>query len=302
VSSLIEAGAELTEVVESIDEKPISVRAAVLGSAEGRIGAGLGAIVLAIIVFGRFLAPDDPTHFLSGTVAASPSSAHLLGTDAAGRDVLSRLLTGGDTVILIPLVAVVLASLLGGSLGLVSAYARGRVDTIITKLFDVMLTLPPLLIVLVVIAGFGTANFTLIVTVAIVYSAGFGRVVRSATQTVVVNAYVAAAQARGERGSAILLREILPNIVAPVLAEFGLRLTYGILFVSGLSFLGLGVQPPRPDWGLMVAENRGLISVAPLATVAPVLAITMLAVSLNLMTDALISHLTREESGRVITL
>ena len=90
--------------------------------------------------------------------------------------------------------------------------------------------------------------------------------------------------------------------MAPVLAEFGLRLTYGILFVSGLSFLGLGVQPPRPDWGLMVAENRGLISVAPLATVAPVLAITMLAVSLNLMTDALISHLTREESGQVLTL
>lgn len=300
--AMIEAGAELTDVVESIDEKPISVRAAVLGSTEGRIGAVLGVIVLSIIIFGRFLAPDDPTHFLSGTVAAPPSSAHLLGTDAAGRDVLSRLLTGGDTVILIPLVAVVLACLMGGILGLVSAYARGRVDTVITKVFDVMLTLPPLLIVLVVIAGFGTANFTLIVTVAIVYSAGFGRVVRSATQTVVVNAYVAAAQARGERGSAILLREILPNIVAPVLAEFGLRLTYGILFVSGLSFLGLGVQPPRPDWGLMVAENRGLISVAPLATVTPVLAITMLAVSLNLMTDALISHLTREESGQVITL
>jgi peptide/nickel transport system permease protein len=303
VSSLVEEEAELETFAHlEFDESPISIRKAVLGSTEGRIGVVLGLIVLAVIVFGRFVTPYSPTHFLSGPVAASPSSAHLLGTDADGRDVLSRLLTGGDTVILIPLVAVCLACLLGGSLGLVSAYARGRIDTVITKLFDIMLTLPPLLVVLVVIAGFGTASFTLIVTVALVFSAGFGRVVRSATQSVVVNAYVAAAQARGERVGAILLREILPNIVAPVLAEFGLRLTYGILFVSGLSFLGLGVQPPRPDWGLMVAENRGLISVAPLATVAPVVAIAMLSISLNLMTDALISHLTREEAGQVIAL
>jgi peptide/nickel transport system permease protein len=138
--------------------------------------------------------------------------------------------------------------------------------------------------------------------VGVVFAPGFGRVVRASTQSVVVNAYIEAAQARGERSSAILLREVLPNIAAPVLAEFGLELTYGILFVSGVSYLGLGVQPPQADWGLMISQNSGILAVAPLGALAPAAAITVLCVGLNLLTDSLSNYLSRGEASRVIEL
>jgi peptide/nickel transport system permease protein len=129
-----------------------------------------------------------------------------------------------------------------------------------------------------------------------------GRVVRGATQAVVTNDYVAAAQARGERTSAIVVREVLPNIAAPAIADFALRITYAVIFVSTLNFLGLGAQPPKPDWGLMVAESRSFISVAPWATLAPAIGIAALSISFNFLADALTRHLTRESARGVVPL
>ncbi len=169
-------------------------------------------------------------------------------------------------------------------------------------MFDVILTLPPLLIVLVIIGGLGSSDTVLIITVALVYAPGMGRVVRGTAQSVIVNPYVLSAQARGERDLSIIYREILPNVTGPTLAEFGLRLTYGILFVATLSFLGLGVQPPASDWGLMVAENRGLITVAPWGTMLPALGITALAVALNLSADALSRVLAGDELSRLAVI
>jgi peptide/nickel transport system permease protein len=272
----------------------------VLRSAEGRIGVFLGVFMVGLIVLGSIFAPE--TTYGAGMPGSPSSAEHWFGTDALGRDVLLRFLHGGDTVLLIPLVAVTLALLLGGSLGLFAAYWGGRPDVIISRVFDVMLTIPPLLVVLVVIGALGTSNVVLITTVAVVYAPALGRVVRATAQSVKVNPFVLSAQARGESDLAIIFREIVPNVSGPVLAEFGLRLTYAILFVATLSFLGLGVQPPSPDWGLMVAENRGLLTIAPWGTMLPALGITALAVSFNLIADAVSKSLAGDELSRLAVI
>jgi peptide/nickel transport system permease protein len=289
---------DLTELAVSTSPKArrLTLYHSILRSNEGLIGALLGIGMIALIVIGPFVSAH--TALGDNAAALGPSHAHPLGTDALGRDVLSRVLSGGRTVLLIPLAAVSLAALVGGTLGISSAYVGGWPDNLLTRVFDLVLTIPPLLVVLVVIAGLGTSNTVIILTVAVAWAPGYGRVVRSATQSVVVNLYVAAAKARGERGLAIVFREILPNIVGPALTEFGLEVTYAVLFVAGLSFLGLGVQPPNADWGLMVAENRGILPVAPLASLAPALAIVVLAVSFNLLTDALTKDLTGDHLSR----
>ncbi|MDQ4082514.1 MAG: ABC transporter permease [Actinomycetota bacterium] len=285
---------------EEEEARPPSAWRTIVGSLEGRIGLALGVVMLALIAFGRFFAPYEPTEQLVGPQTTGPSGDHLLGTDNLGRDVFSRFLAGGDTIVLVPLAAVALAFVAGGGLGMLGAYARGRIDTLITRGFDLLLTLPPLLLVLVIIAGVGTSNLVLIVTVALVFLPRVGRVLRGATQAVVTNDYVAAAQARGERTWAILVREVLPNIAAPAIADFALRITYGVIFVATLNFLGLGAQPPEPDWGLMVAESRNFLSVAPWATLAPALGIAALSISFNLIADALTRHLTREAARGVV--
>jgi peptide/nickel transport system permease protein len=280
-----------TELVDEEGRAPSAWRA-VLASAEGRIGVGIGAIVLFVIIFGRFFTPYPPNEVGVGGATTNPSAEHLLGTDALGRDTLSRLLVGGTTIILIPLIAVALAWVIGGTLGMLGAYKGGRLDALITRAFDLVLSLPPLLIVLVAIAALGTSNVVLVITIMLVYLPRMGRLARGATQGVVTNEYVAAAQARGERTRAILFREVLPNILAPTTADFALRITYGVIFVATLNFLGLGVQPPKADWGVMVAEGRGFINIAPAATLAPAAAIALLSIALNLIADALTQHVT----------
>ena len=291
---------EVTAIVPASPARQQSLLRAVLRTGEGRIGIGLGVFMIGLIVIGALFGPT--TDYNAAAPGSGSSAAHWFGTDALGRDVLSRFLHGGTTVLLIPLVAVTLSLIIGGSLGLFGAYWGGWPDVVISKVFDVILTLPPLLVVLVIIGGLGASDTVLIITVALVYAPGMGRVVRGTAQSVIVNPYVLSAQARGERDLSIIFREVLPNVSGPTLAEFGLRLTYGILFVATLSFLGLGVQPPASDWGLMVAENRGLITVAPWGTLLPALGITALAVALNLSADALSRVLAGDDLSRLAVI
>jgi peptide/nickel transport system permease protein len=284
--------------VETPSEAPTSVAGdriwrAVLRSTEGRVGVSLGAIMLAVVLFGRFAAPYGPTAIAVGPPSSGPTAAHLLGTDSLGRDTLSRFLYGGLSIFVAPALAVVIAYLIGTPLGIVAGYRRGAYDAVLNRLFDLLLTLPPFLLILVLIAGLGTSREVLVGTVALVFVPRIGRVVRAATLGVVTNDYVAAAEARGERGAYIVAREILPNIVEPLIVDFSLRLTYSIIFVSSLNFLGLGVQPPNPDWGVMVAEGRSIITVAPLAAFAPAAGIAALSISFNLIADAMGRHLSR---------
>jgi peptide/nickel transport system permease protein len=291
---------EVAAIAPATTARRQSLLRAVLRTGEGRIGIGLGVFMIGLIIIGAVFGPT--TDYNAAAPGSGSSAAHWFGTDALGRDVLSRFLHGGTTVLLIPLVAVTFSLIIGGSLGLFGAYWGGWPDVVISKVFDVILTLPPLLIVLVIIGGLGASDTVLIITVALVYAPGMGRVVRGTAQSVIVNPYVLSAQARGERDLSIIFREVLPNVSGPTLAEFGLRLTYGILFVATLSFLGLGVQPPASDWGLMVAENRGLITVAPWGTLLPALGITALAVALNLSADALSRVLAGDDLSRLAVI
>ena len=261
---------------------------AILASTQGRVGLGLGGLV-----FGRFSTPYPPDAIGVGGSAVGPSADHLLGTDSLGRDTFSRLLVGGTTIILIPLAAVGLAWIVGGTLGMFAAYKGGAIDAVISRAFDVLLALPALLFVLVAIAALGTSSTVLVLTIMLVYIPRMGRIARGATQGVIGLEYVAAAQARGERTAAIVFREVLPNVLAPTTADFALRITYGVIFVATLNFLGLGVQPPKADWGTMVAEGRGFIELNPLATLAPAAMIATLSVGLNLIADAFTEHITR---------
>ena len=264
---------------------------AVLRSPEGRIGVGLSLAMVLMVLVGQLYTPYSPTAIGVATPNSGPSGSHLLGVDNLGRDILSRVLAGGASVLVTPLLAICLAATVGMTLGICAAYVRGRVDTIISRLFDVVLTMPPLLIVLVVIAGAGTSRVALVTTVGVVFAPRMGRVAKGAAQAVVTHDYVAAAQARGESIGRIVLGELLPNMAAPLLAEFALRLTYAIGFVSTLSFFGLGAQPPSSDWGLMVAQSRDTLTIAPLATIVPAAGIAGFAVGFSLIADAVTRRL-----------
>jgi peptide/nickel transport system permease protein len=268
---------------------------AALGTLEGRVGICLGLALIALVVVGPLIAPYSPDALAAGPSLSGPSSAHLLGTDQLGRDVLSRVLSGGRTVLLAPLAATVLAFIMGGLSGMWAAYRGGVLDRGVSRVFDLFLAIPSLLIVLVVITRVGTSWPAIVIVVAVVFAPRAGRVVRGATQAVVSNDYVTAARLRGDPVSYVVLRELLPNAAPTIIANFCLYLTYSIIFVSTLSFLGLGAQPPSADWGLMVSTSRQFISANPWATLVPALGIASIAIAFTLMGDAL----TRQVSRRI---
>ncbi len=257
-----------------------------LRTVEGRIGAALFALFVAVVVLGPVIAPFDPSESGVGVPDSGPSVSHWFGCDSLGRDVLSRLLHGGASVIGIPLLATLLAFALGGVGGMVAGYRGGWLDRVLTVAINVLLSVPPLLIVLVIITAAGGGALVLVLSVGIVYAPRVARILRGATQGVATSEFVQAAQARGERLPWIVGREILPTIAPTAFVEFAVRLTYVIVFVATLNFLGLGAQPPSPNWGLMVAESRGTIVLSPVATLAPALAIAVLSVSVSLLADA----------------
>jgi peptide/nickel transport system permease protein len=280
-------GSERAEEPPDEPETRTGFTYALLHTWEGLVGLALAVLVLVLVLVGPAIAPWSPTEPNVGPVLAGPSGDHLLGTDTLGRDILSRFLSGGRTVIIVPLAAVTLAFVLGGALGMYAAYVEGWRDAVITRVFDFLAALPPLLLVLLLVAGLGTSDLVVTATVAIVFLPRIGRLVRGTAQAVTQNDYVKAAEARGERTATILWRELAPNIAGPAIADFALRLTYGVMFVASLNFLGLGVQPPEPNWGVMINEYRAFLSHNPLATVVPAVGIVLLSVAFNLLADAL---------------
>jgi peptide/nickel transport system permease protein len=191
--------------------------------------------------------------------------------------------------VVIPLVATILSFVIGGVLGLYAGFREGALDIVVARGMDVLLAVPPLLVVLVIVAAFGSSPAVVVISVTLVYIPQVTRVIRGATQGVARREFVLAAQARGERGLSIVLREIAPNITSPILVEFALRLTWAIIFVATLTFLGLGVQPPSSNWALMVSESRSIITLNPLAALAPAIAIGLLSVGVSMIADAVAS-------------
>jgi ABC-type dipeptide/oligopeptide/nickel transport system permease subunit len=270
----------------------MSERLRFLRSVSGAAGVTIVLFVLAVALFGRYVAPHDP-NVPVGLPLSGPSGTSPLGTDYVGRDVLSRLLYGGRSVIGLALAATLLGYGIGLAIGLVAGYSRSRVDSVLMRSVDVMLAFPPLLFLLVLISGAGTGVEVLVIGVAVIQAPGISRIVRTATLEVSVRGYVEAAIARGERSYAVIVREVLPNIMAPVLVDSGLRFTYSILIIASVNFLGLGLQPPASDWALMISDNRQYIAIQAWAVLAPAAMIALLTIGINLTGDAIARSLGR---------
>jgi len=238
-------------------------------------------------VIGPVIAPYAPGRIVSNHVFGPMTWRDPLGTDYLGRDMLSRVLVGARYTIGVALPATVLASLAGTTFGTLAASRGGAFDAAVSRAMDTLISFPSLIFSLVAVAALGSSVLVLILTAAVIYTSGCFRIVRSIAVDINATDFVKVARARGERSPAIIIEEILPNIVAPVLTDFGLRFVFIVLLLSSLSFLGLGIQPPFADWGGLVRENlEGLSAGAP-AVLVPAVAIAILTVSVNLLIDSL---------------
>jgi peptide/nickel transport system permease protein len=249
-----------------------------------KIGVALVLLLVGVAVIGPVFAPHAPADFV-GAPYSHPSSSALLGTDNLGRDVLSRFLWGGRSILGLSAAATAIGLLLGVSIGLVAAYSRGLLDDVLMRGMDVILAFPSIVLALVAVATVGPKLWLLVLVVGLTTMPRVARVTRGASLEIVERDYVHAAQAMGEPRRRILVGDVLPNVTSPLLVEASLRLTYSIGLIAGLSFLGFGLQPPAADWGLMINENRQGLTVQPWGVVMPVLAIALLTIGTSLIGD-----------------
>ena len=256
-------------------------------SPSGMIGLTILVIHLVIAVFSPSIVPYEPTDIDASSLIQSLSREHPFGTDSFGRDVLSRVLTGGRIALVITLTAGVLAITWGGLLGIVLGFLGGVVDEVVMRVVDALLSFPSLFIYLLVISAFGSSNVILILVLSITNGISIIRIARGATLSFVARDFITAARARGERTATVVLRELLPNVFDVLLVEYAMRWSWMLLSFSSLSFLGFGVTPPTPDWGLMIAENRSRLAIAPWGSIFPMLALGTLVIGINLASDAL---------------
>ncbi|WP_328833476.1 ABC transporter permease [Streptomyces sp. NBC_00252] len=251
------------------------------------VGLAIVAVHVLIALLAPLLTSYDPIANDAGHALLGPSWSHWAGTDQYGRDVLARVLYGGRYALGVSVAATLLTVVLGTVIGCAAALRGGWFDDVLGRVLDAILSIPSVLALLVVVTALGTGPAVIVLAVAIVYVPQVVRVVRGAALAVVPADYVTAARARGESTWSILRREILPNITDVVCVEFAMRASWVVLLISSLSFLGFGADPPTPDWGLMVAENRTAITVVPMASLAPIIALATLVVGLNLAADGL---------------
>ncbi len=251
------------------------------------VGITMVAIIVLLTILSPIISPYDPIASNANRVLLGSSWEHWLGTDAYGRDVLSRTLEGGRFALLVSLLATSISVAVGTFVGTIAAYYEGWIDGAITRVLDALLAVPAVLWLLLIVSVFGTGTLVIVAAISVVYSPAVARVTRAAARPVLRSPYVVAAQSRGEMSLPILFREVLPNILDTILVEFAMRACWVILLVSTLSFLGFGVSPPTPDWGLMIQENRTALVVAPMGTLSPIIALSVLVVGLNLAADGL---------------
>ena len=255
----------------------------------GKVGLAVLAFWLAIALVAPFV-PTALGEMSDAGVFEGIGAQHWLGTDYLGRDMLVRIVAGTPYTIGVALVATLLACTFGAVLGLLAAVAGGWLDQVLSRFLDTLISIPSKMLSLVIIAGFGSSVPLLIAVATIVYTPGCYRIVRSLALNINAMDYVVVARARGERRPYIMRREILPNIVGPLLADMGLRFVYALRLLASLSFLGLGVQPPMADWGSLVRENLGALPMGGVAVIAPALAIATLTIAVTLIIDNLPGH------------
>ncbi|MEM9012119.1 MAG: ABC transporter permease [Pseudomonadota bacterium] len=242
------------------------------------------ATYVLVAIFADLVAPF-PERDVLGAEYQPWGEAHILGTDNLGRDMLSRLIYAARNTVGIAFVTTALAFLLGASMGLLAAVVGGWVDQIFSRVIDILMSIPQLIFALLLLTIFGTSILSVVLVIAVLDSTRVFRLARAVAMNVVVMDYIEAARLRGEGLGWIISREVLPNVTAPLIAEFGLRFCFVFLLISALSFLGLGIQPPTADWGSMVRENATLITFGDPTPLLPALAIALLTVAVNFVVD-----------------
>jgi len=266
-----------------------------------RPGFVIGGVILifwvtcaTLAALGIHFTPYDPFDYFDRTVPppSPPSLTHLFGTDRLGRDVLSRVLVGARDVFLIAPPGALIGVVAGSILGLIMGFYRGIVDDVISRIVEAFLSLPVIMVALLTLVVLGSSSVVVILVVGVLFTPIVARTVRSAVLSERQLDYVTAARLRGESGPFIMVREILPNILGPIVVELTVRVGYAIFTVATLSFLGVGIQPPAPDWGLSVSqEYSNMIAGVWWPTVFPALAIATTVIAVNLIADALQSVL-----------
>ena len=249
-----------------------------------RIGLFIFVLMVLIALAGPLIAPHSPNEFVTAP-NSPPSSVALFGGDNLGRDVWSRFLYGGRTVLGMSVAATIIGVGLGLVVGLTAAYMSGAVDEVLMRIADVFMAFPQIVLALLLLTAFPSSVALIVLIVGLSHAPRVARVIRGAAQQVVERDFIRAAEAVGEPRTRVIFGELLPNVTSPLLVEVGLRLTYSIGLIAAINFLGVGLQPPTADWGLMIQENRLAVSVQPWGVLLPVIAIALLTIGTNLLTD-----------------
>jgi peptide/nickel transport system permease protein len=253
-------------------------------TAAGYLGVGIIAFWIAAALLAPVLPLAAPNASDLGALTnPGPSAAHWLGVDLSGRDILSRIIWGARTVLTVAPIAVAGATILGALLGLLAGYRRGALDSVLSRISDVILSFPVIILYMIILTRFGASAFNIVAVITVTKAPIIYRLVRAMTLQLSEREYVAAAQMRGESAAYIMLVEILPNARGPIIVDVCLRLGYTTIAIGVLGFLGIGLPPPTPDWGGMVRETYGMISIYPHMAIVPCVAISTLVIGFNLL-------------------
>jgi peptide/nickel transport system permease protein len=251
------------------------------------IGSLLVSCVLMAAIFADWLSPYSPYELDVTVMLQGPSAAHWLGTDELGRDVLSRTIHAARISVEVALVAVGVGLLGGTVIGIIAAYFGGLIDMVLMRFMELLFSFPAILLAVILMASLGTSILNAMIAIGIIFIPGFSRLARASTQNVLRQQYIEAAQAIGMSDGRMLVREILPNVITPLLVEAAVALAYAVLLESALSFLGLGAQPPEPSWGNMLNTGRGFMAQAPWLGIVPGMAMFLCLLGFNLLGDGL---------------
>lgn len=266
--------------------KPVPLFQRIWAQPEGKVGSILTGIVVIVALLGYFFAKQITGYSTTEFLGLPFTNEGTFGTDNLGRSVASRFIAGGLILLITAFLATLLGMIVGTILGMIAGYAGGTTDAVIMRINDVFLAFPQLIFAMLAIVIFGPSATVLVLVIGLTHAPRIARVARAATMSVTNEDYIRAAQMYSVPHWKILLQEVLPNIAGPLSVEAGLRLTYSIGSIASLSFLGLGIQPPAADWGLMINENRIALSIQPWGVVLPVIAIAILTIGTNMLADA----------------
>ena len=291
-ASAVKGKSNVTQMLVTILEKIADLFKIPLRTNSGRVGLAIIAVYSIVVIFGPWLTPYIPTEYDLDHRFESPSLNHLFGTDHNGRDVLSRVIAGARSIVFISVIGTAMGIFLGTIIGITSGYLGGWFDQIAMRAMDFLLSFPSLLLALLLITiGLQRTaldeSWLIIAVIGIAFTPNNSRVIRSAALTIKPLEFVENARLRGEPLYHIVLKEILPNIIPVIGVEASLRLSFALFLTASLGFLGLGVQPPTPDWGLMVNESRSHLALAPWASLAPAFAMGTLVIGVNLFADGI---------------